>query len=95
MNELKMEKHPDKTFIGRIDRGFDFLGYRFERTGLTIALKTQTLFLDWFTRLHEQGAGTGRVGQYVRNWRKWWATAGVDFGEPPLCLTRCGFGGWC
>jgi hypothetical protein len=22
------EKHPDKNFIGRIERGFDFLGYR-------------------------------------------------------------------
>lgn len=28
-NLLKIEKHPDKTFIGRIDKGFDFLGYRF------------------------------------------------------------------
>jgi hypothetical protein len=23
-----LEKHPDKTFIGWIERGFDFLGYR-------------------------------------------------------------------
>ena len=22
--------HPDKTFIGRIDKGFDFLGYHFK-----------------------------------------------------------------
>ena len=29
LDNLKLEKHPDKTFIGRIDRGFDFLGYRF------------------------------------------------------------------
>ena len=26
---LKLEKHPEKTFIGRIDKGFDFLGYHF------------------------------------------------------------------
>jgi hypothetical protein len=26
---LRLEKHPDKTFIGKIERGFDFLGYRF------------------------------------------------------------------
>lgn len=31
---LDLEKHPDKTFIGRIERGFDFLGYRFTRAGL-------------------------------------------------------------
>ena len=30
LNELKVEKHPDKTFIGRIAKGFDFLGYSFE-----------------------------------------------------------------
>jgi hypothetical protein len=28
-------KHPDKTFIGRIERGFDFHGYCFTRAGLT------------------------------------------------------------
>lgn len=28
---LGLEKHPDKTFIGKIERGFDFLGYHFGR----------------------------------------------------------------
>ena len=28
-NEPKLEKHPDKTLIGRIEHGFDFLGYHF------------------------------------------------------------------
>ena len=27
LNLLKVEQHPDKTFIGRVERGFDFLGY--------------------------------------------------------------------
>ena len=31
---LKVEQHPDKTFVGRISRRFDFLGYRFESNGL-------------------------------------------------------------
>ena len=26
---LNLEKHPDKTFIGRVEKGFDFLGYHF------------------------------------------------------------------
>ena len=26
--DLRLATHPDKTFIGRIERGFDFLGYR-------------------------------------------------------------------
>ena len=35
-----LEKHPDKAFIGRIERGFDVLGYRFTRAGLRVARKT-------------------------------------------------------
>ena len=31
--ELKVQQHPDKTFVGRISRGFDFLGYRFSAAG--------------------------------------------------------------
>ena len=33
-NELGQEKHPDKTLIGRIGRGFDFLGYHFGIEGI-------------------------------------------------------------
>jgi RNA-directed DNA polymerase len=33
LDELAVEKHPDKTTIGRITRGFDFLGYHFSPTG--------------------------------------------------------------
>lgn len=32
-----LEKNSAKTFIGRIERGFDFLGYNFAMTGLTVA----------------------------------------------------------
>jgi hypothetical protein len=35
--ELKVSPHPDKTFIGRIERGFDFLGYYFCRGPLRLA----------------------------------------------------------
>jgi hypothetical protein len=28
---LGLEKHPEKTFVGRVEKGFDFLGYRQER----------------------------------------------------------------
>ena len=29
LGSLGLEKHPDKTFIGRIEKAFDFLGYDF------------------------------------------------------------------
>ena len=34
LTDLKVEQHPDKTFIGRITRGKDFLGYTFSPDGL-------------------------------------------------------------
>ena len=27
--------HPDKTYIGRISKGFDYLGYHFEKQEIT------------------------------------------------------------
>ncbi len=34
----KSRLHPDKTFIGRSEKGFDFLGYHFSRDGLRVAM---------------------------------------------------------
>jgi RNA-directed DNA polymerase len=67
-NELKVEKHPGKNFIGRIAKGFDFLGYSFEPKGLSIDPKTLANFIDRIAQLYEQGAEVRRIGQYVRNW---------------------------
>ena len=33
----RMDKHPEKTFIGRVECGFDFLGYHFSTAGLSVA----------------------------------------------------------
>jgi hypothetical protein len=44
----------DKTFIGRIERGFDFLGYRFSPAGLTLAKQTIANFIEKASRLYEQ-----------------------------------------
>ena len=53
-NELKLEKHPDKTLTGRTERGFDFLGYHFGPEGLAIAEKTLNNFAERATRLYEK-----------------------------------------
>ena len=39
LGSLGLLKRPDKTFVGRIGRGFGFLGYRFGPKGLTLAAK--------------------------------------------------------
>ena len=40
LGSLNLEKHPDKTFIGRIEKGFDFLGYHFGPEGLSVTKNT-------------------------------------------------------
>jgi len=69
MADLQVEKHPDKTFIGCISRGFDFLGYWFSTKGLGIARKTWERFVERVTRRYEQGEGADEVclGAYVRH----------------------------
>jgi hypothetical protein len=42
--EPKVDKHPDKTTIGRVARGFDFLGYHFSSGGLGIAPRAMDRF---------------------------------------------------
>jgi hypothetical protein len=75
-----LEKHPDKTFIGRIERGFDFLGYHFGQEGLSVAKTTIENFVEPAIRLYEQEPGkacaSARLGSYVRRWVGW-TTAGV------------------
>jgi RNA-directed DNA polymerase len=88
LNELKVEKHPDKTFIGRIAKGFDFLGYSFEPKGLSIAPKTLANFLERKTQLHDvQCATVRRIGQYVRNWWRW-VRVGVEIRQVSMHNTN-------
>ena len=75
-NELHLEQYPDKTLIGRTDRGFDFLGYRFEPDSLSVADQTIERFKERITRLYEQGADVARIGEYVCMWMQW-AHAGL------------------
>jgi len=66
---------PDKTFIGTIERGFDFPGYHFSPAGLDIAKQTITNFIEKASRLYEQersavSAATA-LEMYVRRWVQW------------------------
>jgi len=80
LEQLKVQKHPFKTFIGRISHGFDFMGYRMtpeSALGLDVAGQTIKNHFDKIVRLYEQGAGMERIGQYVKGWWQW-VNAGVD-----------------
>ena len=80
LHALQLEKHPEKTFVGRIEKGFDFLGCRFTRQNLTVARKTIENFPERALRLYEQEpgerGGSPRLESYATRWRRW-ATAGL------------------
>jgi len=71
---LRLEKHPDKAFIGRIERGFDFLGvisvgrtdrgcedgYELHREGI-LALRARA----------PRGFSRAALEMYVRRWVRW------------------------
>ena len=77
MAGLRVEKHPDKTFIGRLALGFDFLGYWFSPSGLGVAKKTVERMLVKVSRLYEQGADEVRIETYLKRWWQW-VRCGVD-----------------
>ena len=45
LRDLGLETQPRKTFVGRIEKDFDFLGYHVTRTDLTVARPTLRRFL--------------------------------------------------
>ncbi len=83
LNRLGLEKAPDKTFIGRVERGFDFLGFRLSPQGVTVAEASWGRFRERALRLYEQDRreprGSPRLETYVRRWRGWsaWTLNGL------------------
>ena len=75
LTTLDLAVHPDKTFIGRVERGFDFLGYHITPHGLSVAEETLRRFVARVTRLYEQERsrpdGSAPLGLYVRRWTQW------------------------
>jgi hypothetical protein len=79
LTALKQTKHPDKTFIGRIQKGFNFLGYHFNGLTLRVARITIENALAKITQLYEEKASPNageRLADYARRWRSW-VRAGV------------------
>ncbi len=89
LEELQVEQHPDKTLIGRVERGFVFLGYEMNAAGLTgVARPTRERFVERVNRLDEQGASLRCIGEYVQRWCQW-AVSGLDGLTTPLSVFVC------
>lgn len=78
LTALGFEKHPDKTFIGRVSRGFDWLGAWLTHRGVVgIAPRAWAKHREKVRRLYEQTrrwpawARWQRVLAYRRRWKIW------------------------
>jgi len=76
LSALKLSIHPDKTFIGWIKAGFDFLGYHLNPETIELSKTTIKRCQAKISQLYEQGASKQRLDQYWQNFVRW-AKGGV------------------
>ena len=79
VHSLGLDLHKRKRFVGRIDKGFDFLGYQIE-PGRKLRPSPESLkrLVTRARRLYEHGAGSDRLWQYVSRWAGWlWGGLGL------------------
>ena len=70
--------HQEKRFVGRIDKGFDFLGYRIHPSrSLRPSAESLRRLVVRAGRLYEQGGDISRLRQYITRWTRWlWGALG-------------------
>lgn len=72
--KLKLKQHPDKTTIGRIKAGFDFLGYQFGEDKITVAKRTLENHIRRLTQLYEQKKRLPNWQAFLDDYRQHWVT---------------------
>lgn len=74
LHTLGLRIAQDKTYIGRVCKGFDFLGFHCCPTGMSVSEVSLSRRDQKIARLYEQGASKKRVGAYLRRWLGWAGT---------------------
>jgi len=72
--KLKLKQHPDKTTIGRIKNGFDFLGYLFGQEKITVSKRTLQNHISRITQLYEQKKHLPNWKMLLDDYRQHWVT---------------------
>lgn len=77
-NEYGFEQHPDKTQIGRVEKGFDWLGGQFGVNGVEgVSPRSIANHLERLRQLYERTRHwaterrQARVAGYRKRWKKW------------------------
>jgi RNA-directed DNA polymerase len=72
LGKLKLKMHPDKTFIGCIKKGCDFLGVHFCDVP-EISNTSLNNHRSQLARRYAQGASAACIGRYKARWTSWCA----------------------
>ena len=70
LKQLKLNIHPDKTMIGRITKGFDFLGIHFGKI-IQIAKQSIENHRLRISQRYAQGMSKNHIDLYIKRWEKW------------------------
>jgi RNA-directed DNA polymerase len=73
-SQLKVEQAPDKTFIGKISKGFDFLGYQFGKDKLRVSKLTLENHIRRLSQLYEQKKHQPNWKMLLDDYRQRWLT---------------------
>ena len=68
LKQLSLKLAPNKTWIGRVAKGFNCLGYCISLRGIAIAQRSLQRMQARFYWLYEQGATSQRLVNTVKNW---------------------------
>ena len=75
LDKLQLKLSKPKTFIGKIARGFSFLGYAFGGCNATPHVGVSNIAIsrmqDKLNELYEQHASSTRVQTYLAHWWRW------------------------
>lgn len=71
MKQLGLTLHPDKTKIGKIENGFSFLGYQFNKKTLTISGDTYYQHRSQLQQRYAQGVSHESLADYVHRFGQW------------------------
>jgi len=90
LDALGMQTHPVKKFIGKGNKGFDFLGFAICPTGLTVSDAALSRRDTKIATLFEQGASKRRIGLYLARWLGWATITGATWCGATPCANVSG-----
>ena len=84
LHKLKLTTRPEKTDVGLIQKGFNFLGYRITRKGLSLSRMSLSRLRERVRQLYEQTKCQTRLAAYLTRFYNWAKGSLPDLVVPSL-----------